>query len=104
MSLGTTYSPAVPVGGAASYKLWPVFTYSNSYWEVYRRFQGDSFGLGGSWGGGVTWEDISMEKLLMGEENFNEGDTGCSSIIWKNSEKINMKSFFLLKVRSSIKT
>ena len=29
MSLGTTYSPAVPVGGAASYKLWLVFTYSN---------------------------------------------------------------------------
>ena len=20
-----------------------------------------------------TWEDISMERLLMGEENFNEG-------------------------------
>ena len=47
MSLGTTYSPAVTVGGAASYKLWPVFTYSNGYWEVYRRFQGDFFGLGG---------------------------------------------------------
>ena len=29
MSFGTTYSPAVHVGGAASYKLWPVFTYSN---------------------------------------------------------------------------
>ena len=52
MSLGTTYSPAVPVGGAASYKLWPVFTYSNGYWEVYRRFQGDFFGLGGELRGG----------------------------------------------------
>ena len=42
MSLGTTYSPTVPVGGGAtSYKLWLVHTYSNGYWEVYRRFQGD---------------------------------------------------------------
>ena len=32
------FLPAVPVGRAASYKLWPVFTYSNGYWEVYRRF------------------------------------------------------------------
>ena len=24
-----------------------MFTYSNGYWEVYRRFQGDFFGLGG---------------------------------------------------------
>ena len=32
-------------------------------------------------GGGVTWEDISMEKLIMGEENFNEGGAGFSSII-----------------------
>ena len=32
-------------------------------------------------GGGVTWEDISMEKLLMGEEYFNEGGAGISSII-----------------------
>ena len=27
MSLGMTYSPTIPGGGAASYKLWPVFTY-----------------------------------------------------------------------------
>ena len=35
---GDDLLPAVPVGGAASYKLWPVFIYSNGYWEVYRRF------------------------------------------------------------------
>ena len=39
MSLGMNYSPTVPRGGAASYKLRPVFTYNNGYWEVYRRFQ-----------------------------------------------------------------
>ena len=47
MYLGVTYSPTVPGGGAASYKLQPVFTYNNGYWEVYRRFQGDFFGFGG---------------------------------------------------------
>ena len=46
MSLGTTYSPTVAMRGAASYKIWPLFTYSNGYWEVYRRFQGDFFLFG----------------------------------------------------------
>ena len=41
MSLGTTYSPTVPVGGTTSYKLLPMLTYSNGYLEVHRRFQGD---------------------------------------------------------------
>ena len=53
MSLETTYSPAVLVGGDASYKLWPVFTYSNGYWEVYRG-QGDFFGLEGRFEGVFT--------------------------------------------------
>ena len=48
MSLGMTYSPTVPGGGAASYKLRPVFTYNKGYWEVYSRFQGIFFfGFGG---------------------------------------------------------
>ena len=47
MSLGMTYSPTVLGGGAASYKLRPVFTYNNGYWEVYSRFQGIFFGFGG---------------------------------------------------------
>ena len=60
MSLGMTYSSAVPGGGAASYKLRPVFTYSNGYWEVYRRFQGDFFGLEGEGlrGGGFVEESF----------------------------------------------
>ena len=57
-----------------------MFTYSNGYWKVYRRFQGDFFGLGEELRG-FTWEDLSMEELLTGEENFNEGGAGFSSII-----------------------
>ena len=29
----------------------------------------------------VTWEDISTDELLMGENNFNERGTGLSSNI-----------------------
>ena len=68
MHLGVTYSPTVPGGGAASYKLQPVFTYNNGYWEVYRRFQGDFFGFGGRDEGGGMWEDLSLEKYAMGEK------------------------------------
>ena len=60
-----TYSPTVPGGWAASYKLWPLFTYSNGYWEVYRRFQGYFFGYGG-WGEGAMWKDLSLEEYVMG--------------------------------------
>ena len=44
------------------------FTYSNGYWEVYRRFQGDSFGLGGGLRGGelAMWEDLSLEEYVVG--------------------------------------
>ena len=41
------------MGGTVSYKLLPVFTYSNGYWEVHRRFQGD---------------------FLFGEEGLRRGD------------------------------
>ena len=50
---------------------------------MYRRFQGDFLVVGG-WGEKlreVTWEDLSMEEFVMGEENFNEGGGGLSSII-----------------------
>ena len=55
--------------GAKSYKLWPVLTYSNGYWEVYRRFQGIFL----VWGVGLReramWEDLSLEEYVMREEN-----------------------------------
>ena len=50
------------------------------------------------------WEDLFLEKYVMKGEKFNEKGAGFSSItIKKNNEKINMKKFFQLKVRSSIK-
>ena len=64
-----TYSPTVPGGGVASYKLQPVFTYNNGYWEVYTRFQGDFFlVLGVGLREGAMWEDLSLEKYAMGEK------------------------------------
>ena len=50
-------------------------------------FQGDFLGLGGELRGGVMLEDRSMEELLMGEEIFNEGFAGFSSIILKKKMK-----------------
>ena len=93
------------MGGATSYKLWPVLTYSNGYWEVYRRFREDIFGWGRGWEEGDILGELSFEEFVMGEENFHEGSAGFTSIIKKkNNEKINMKKFFQLEVRSSIKT
>ena len=40
----------------------------------------------------------------MGEENFHEESARFFSIIKKNNEKVNMKRFFKLEVRNSIKT
>ena len=45
-----------------------------------------------------------MEEFFMREENFHEGGAGFFSFFLKNNEKINMKKFFLLKVRTGIKT
>ena len=55
------------------------------------------FGVGGrNWGEGAMWEDISLDKCVMGEEKLNEKGAGFSSITIKknNNEKINMKKFF----------
>ena len=88
MSLGMTYSPTVPGGGAASYKLWPVLTYNNGYWEMYSRFQGIFFWFWGwGWGEGAMWEDLSLEKYVMGEQKFNEKGAGFSKITIKKMKK-----------------
>ena len=84
-----TYSPTVPRGGAASYKLWPVFTYNNGYWEVYCRFQGIFFGFGGGvegrgiYGRSFPWRNMSWG----GGEKFNEKGAGFSKITMKKTIK-----------------
>ena len=69
MSLGRLTTPQSPWEGLCKLQnLTCVYIYVcyerlllTLYTEVYRRSQGDFFGLGESWGC-VTWEDISMEK------------------------------------------
>ena len=104
MSLGMTYSPTVPWGGAASYKLRPVFTYNNGYWEVYSRFQWDFFGLRvGLRGGGDVERILPWRNMSWGKRKFNEKGAGFSSIIIKKTMKNKHEKVFQLKVRSSIK-
>ena len=82
-----------------------MFTYSNGYWEVYRRYQGDFFGFGVGFRGGGYMGGSFLGGIFHGEEKFNEKGAGLSSItIKKNNENINMKKFFQLKVRRSINT
>ena len=73
MSLGTTYFPTVPVGGAASYKLRPVFAYSNGYWEVYRRFQGDFLVRGGTEKRGICWGNFLSRNFSWGKKISMKG-------------------------------
>ena len=91
MPLKTTYSLTVPVGGATSYKLWPVLTCSNGYREMYRRFQRDFF----SWiwrglhGKIFPWKNLSWEeKISVGAQDF--------LILFKtkNNEKIKYEKVF----------
>ena len=82
MSLGTTYSPTVPVGGATSYKSDQCLHIdSNGYLEVYRRFQRDFLIGGGVQKEGDALGELSLWEFIMGEENFHEGSAGFSSII-----------------------
>ena len=104
MSLGTTYSPAGTVGGAASYKLWPVFAYSNGYWEVYRRFQGDFFWFGGRVEGGLRGRIFQWRNVLLGKRLSMEGLQDFLALFKKKNYEKKYEKFFLLKVRSSIKT
>ena len=63
-----------------------MFTYSNGYWEVYRRYHGDFFGLGVGVRGGGYMEDLSLEEYFMGEEKFNGKGAGLSSITIKKKQ------------------
>ena len=82
-----------------------MFTYSNGYWEVYRRFQGDFFGLGvGLRGGGYVGGSFLGGIFHGGRENSMKRVQDFLALLLKKNENINMKKFFQLKVRSSIKT
>ena len=64
-------------------------------------FKGDFFWWGGE---RVTWEDLSMEKLFIGEENFHVGVLYFQHYLKKSENKFKKKYFFQLKVRSNIET
>ena len=49
-------------------------------------------------------EDLSLEESVMGEEKFNDKGAGFSSITIRKQGKINIKTFFQMKGRSSIET
>ena len=56
-------------------------------------------------GGGVTWEDLSIEEFFMGEGRSYMKGHQISHYYLKNDQKLNKKKFFSqLKVRSNIKT
>ena len=70
-----------------------MFTYSNGYWEVYRRFQGDFFG----WGrveGGYVGGCFHGGNSHGGQRLSMEGAQDFLALFTKNNEKINMKRFF----------
>ena len=68
-------------------------------------FKGIFFGLGGRVEvGGVMWEDLSTGKLLMGEGLSMKWAQDFSALFKKKQRKNKYEKFFLLKVRSSIKT
>ena len=75
MSLGMTFSPTVPGGGAASYKLRPVFTYNYCEEMVigkfYSRFSGDFFcGFGGGVEGrGLCGRIFPWRNMSWGNRN-----------------------------------
>ena len=72
-----------------------MFTYSNGYWEVYRRFQGDFFGLGGGVEGrGLRGRIFPWRNLSWGKRISMKGAQDFLALFKKNNEKINMKSFF----------
>ena len=58
---------------------------------------------GGVDGRGLCGRIFPLRNMSWGKEKFNEKGAGFSSItIKKNNEKINMKTFFQMKVRNSI--
>ena len=80
-----------------------MFTYSNDYWEVNRRFQ-EFFLVGEKGLRGVGYAGGGRFSRRNLEENFHEGGARFFGIFKKSNGKINVTKIFQLKVRSSIKT
>ena len=59
--------------------------------------------LGGGGKRGYVGE-LSLEEFIMGETIFMKGAQDFLALFLKKNEKINIKKFFQLKVRKSIKT
>ena len=81
-----------------------MLTYSNGYWEVYRRFQEDFLVGGGVEKRGIFWGSFPSRNLSWEKKISMKGVQDLLALLKKNNEKINMKNFFQLEVRSSIKT
>ena len=77
--------------------------YSNGYWEVYRRFQGDFLVGGGVEKRGICWVNFPSRNLSWGKRISMKGAQDFLALFKKN-EKIDMKKFFQLEVGSRIKT
>ena len=104
MSLGTSYSPPVPVEGLQVTSLDQCLHIVMVIGKCADAFRGIFLAGGGVEGRGLCGGELPMEEFVIGKENFYEGGAGFLIIILKNNEKINMKKFFQLKVRNSIKT
>ena len=91
---GDDLLPHNPWGKGCKLQLWPVFTYSNGYWEVYRRFQGDFICLGVGLKRGNYVGGSFLGGICHGGRKFNDKGAGFSSITIRKQWKINMKTFF----------
>ena len=102
---GEDLIPHSPQGRGCKLKIWPLFIYSNGYYEVYRGFQGDFFALGWEWvgGGGYVGKSFHGEIYHEGRKFPWRERRIFQHYLKKNNEKIN-KRFFHLEVMSSIKT
>ena len=70
-----------------------MFTFSNSngYWEVYRRFQGDSFGLGGRVEGGLRGRIFPWRKFSWGKRISMKGAQDFLPLFEKTVLKIELR-------------
>ena len=70
-----------------------MLTYSNGYWEVYRRFQGDFLVGGGVYKRGICWGNFPSRNLSWRKKISMKGAQDFLALLKKNNEKINTKVF-----------